>query len=64
MISIIVIQIVELCTAPDSINEPFIYEEPKVVNFDTKYFDALVNQNEAMFRNVNTAPAEICMGTF
>ena len=24
----------ELCTAPDGINEPFIYEEPKVVNFD------------------------------
>ncbi len=24
----------QLCTAPDGINEPWIYEEPKVVNFD------------------------------
>ncbi len=24
----------ELCTAPDGVNEPFIYEEPKVVDFD------------------------------
>ena len=24
----------ELCTAPDGVNEPFIYEEPRVVDFD------------------------------
>ena len=58
----------ELCTAPDGINEPFIYEEPKVVNFDglnILMMPWMNPENEKQcLEMLNTAPAEICMGHF
>ena len=58
----------ELCTAPDGINEPFIYEEPKVVDFDgTKILMCpwINPENEAhSLQMLNTAEADICMGHF
>ena len=58
----------ELCTAPDGINEPFIYEEPKVVDFDgTKILMMpwINPENEAhSLHTLNTAEADVCMGHF
>ena len=58
----------ELCTAPDGINEPFIYEDPKVVNFDGLNILMMpwINpENEKhCLEMLNTANAEICMGHF
>ena len=55
----------QLCTAPDGINEPWIYEEPKVVNFDG--LDILMlpwinpeNQQQS-FNMLDTAKADVCM---
>ena len=56
----------ELCTAPDGINEPFIYEDTKVVDFDgTKILMCpwINPENEAhSLEMLNTAEADICMG--
>ena len=55
----------QLCTAPDGINEPWIYEEPKVVNFDG--LDVLMlpwinpENQEQSFNMLNTAKADVCM---
>jgi len=58
----------ELCTAPDGVNEPFIYEEPKVVEFDGLNILMMpwINpENEAQcLEMLNKANAEICMGHF
>ena len=58
----------ELCTAPDGVNEPFIYEEPKVVDFDgTKILMMpwINPENEAhSLHTLNTAVADVCMGHF
>ena len=56
----------ELCTAPDGVNEPWIYEEPKVVDFDgTKILMMpwINPENEAHSLHIlNTAEADVCMG--
>jgi len=55
----------QLCTAPDGINEPWIYVEPKVVNFDG--LDILMlpwinpENQEQSFNMLNTAKADVCM---
>ena len=58
----------ELCTAPDGINEPFIYEDPKVVEFDGLNILMMpwINpENEAYcMEMLNTANADVCMGHF
>ena len=58
----------ELCTAPDGVNEPFIYEEPKVVDFDgTKILMMpwINPENEAHSLHIlSTAEADVCMGHF
>ena len=58
----------ELCTAPDGIHEPFIYEDPKVVEFDGLNILMMpwINpENEAhCFEMLNTANADVCMGHF
>ena len=58
----------ELCTAPDGVNEPFIYEDPKVVDFDGLNILMMpwINpENEAYcMEMLNTANADVCMGHF
>ena len=58
----------ELCTAPDGVNEPFIYEDPKVVDFDGLNILMMpwINpENEAhCMEMLNTANADVCMGHF
>ena len=55
----------QLCTAPDGINEPWIYEDPKVVDFDGLKILMLpwINpeNHEESFNMLNTAQADICM---
>ena len=55
----------QLCTAPDGINEPWIYVEPKVVNFDgldILMLPWITPENQAQSFNIlNTAKADICM---
>ena len=55
----------QLCTAPDGINEPWIYEEPKVVDFDGLKILMLpwINpeNQEQSFNMLNTANADVCM---
>tara|TARA_R100000008_G_scaffold86270_1_gene78656 strand:- start:1140 stop:2219 length:1080 start_codon:yes stop_codon:yes gene_type:complete len=55
----------ELCTAPDGLNEPWIYEEPKVVNFDGLNILMLpwINpENEKhSLETLNTAQADVVM---
>jgi len=58
----------ELCTALDGVNEPYIYEDPKVVNFDGLNILMMPwinpeNENHCL-EMLNTAKAEICMGHF
>ena len=56
----------ELCTTHDGLNEPWIYEEPKVVDFDGTKILMLpwINpENEAESLEIcKTAEADICMG--
>ena len=56
----------ELCTAPDGINEPWIYEEAKVVDFDGLKVLMLpwINpENEdSSLELARTSEADICMG--
>ena len=58
----------ELCTAPDGVNEPYIYEDPKVVNFDGLNILMMPWMNPENEKHclemLNTAKAEICMGHF
>ena len=58
----------ELCTAPDGVNEPWIYEESKVVDFDgTKILMMpwINPENETQsLHTLNTAEADVCMGHF
>ena len=58
----------QLCTAPDGVNEPWIYEEPKVVDFDgTKLLMMpwINPENEAdSIELLRTAEADVCMGHF
>ena len=58
----------ELCTAADGVNEPWIYEDPKVVDFDgTKILMMpwINPENEAhCLEMLNTAEADVCMGHF
>ena len=58
----------ELCTTPDGTNEPWIYEEAKVVDFDGTKLLMLpwINpENEAAsFEMLKTAEADVCMGHF
>ena len=58
----------ELCTAADGVNEPWIYEDPKVVDFDGLKILMMpwINpENEAdSLHTLNTAEADICMGHF
>jgi len=55
----------QLCTAPDGINEPWIYVEPKVVDFDGLKILMLpwINpeNQEQSFNMLNTAKADVCM---
>ena len=55
----------QLCTAPDGINEPWIYEDPKVVDFDGLKILMLpwINpeNHEKSFNMLNTAEADVCM---
>ena len=55
----------QLCTAPDGVNEPWIYEEPKVVDFDGLKILMLpwINpeNQEQSFNMLNTANADVCM---
>ena len=57
-----------LCTAPDGENEPFIYEDPKVVEFDGLNILMMpwINpENEShCLEMLNTANADVCMGHF
>ena len=58
----------ELCTSPDGVNEPWIYEEAKVVDFDgTKLLMMpwINPENEAAsIEMLKTAEADVCMGHF
>ena len=58
----------ELCTAPDGVNEPFIYEEPKVVDFDGLKIMMVPWMNpeneKEIIETLKTAEADICMGHF
>ena len=58
----------ELCTSADGINEPWIYEEAKVVDFDgTKLLMMpwINPENEAdSIEMLKTAEADVCMGHF
>jgi hypothetical protein len=58
----------ELCTSPDGVNEPWIYEEAKVVDFDgTKLLMMpwINPENEAdSIEMLKTAEADVCMGHF
>ena len=58
----------ELCTTPDGVNEPWIYEEAKVVDFDgTKLLMMpwINPENEAAsIEMLKTAEADVCMGHF
>ena len=58
----------ELCTSADGVNEPWIYEEAKVVDFDgTKLLMMpwINPENEAAsIEMLKTAEADVCMGHF